>query len=206
MAAMAKAEARAGRETPTRERVANDQPESGSSPVSASGSGGGRAGAVGCPGHRVCRARSGCCMVCALMVRAAAGAGSCARALSFKGSVQLYLAFAQQLCFASGACAKRMTAHPLGGISELLLPIRPGRVEPHAFKRRPKNHQRLTVPREVALEKSRKRSRAGNDSPCPGKIRLKVAPWDPDPFNFTLILFCYAISPRWCGFPLSARA
>ncbi|MGB4673711.1 MAG: hypothetical protein WBH99_07190, partial [Azovibrio sp.] len=73
-----------------------------------------------------------------MMVRAAAGAGSCARALSFKGSVQLYLAFAQQLCFASDACAKRMTAHPLGGISELLLPIRPGRVEPHAIKRRPK--------------------------------------------------------------------
>lgn len=91
-------------------------------------------------------------LVCALMVRAAVSAGLCARALSFKGSVQLYLAFAQQFRFASGACAKRMTAHLLGGISELRLPIRPGRVEPHAIKRRPKNHQLLSVTRDVARE------------------------------------------------------
>jgi hypothetical protein len=84
------------------------------------------------------------------MVRAAVEAGLCARALSFKGSVQLYLAFAQQLRFASGACVKRMTAHLLGGVSELRLPIRPGRVDPHAIKRRPKNHQLLTVTRDVA--------------------------------------------------------
>lgn len=101
-------------------------------------------------------------LVCALMVRAAAGAGLCARALSFKGSVQLCLAFAQQLRFASGAYAKRMTTHLLGGISELRLPIRPGRVEPHAIKRRPKNHQLLTVTRDVAHASIlRSRSKSG---------------------------------------------
>lgn len=89
-------------------------------------------------------------LVCALMVRAAAGVGLTARALSFKGSVQLYLAFEQQLRFAAGASARTMTAHLLGGISVLRHPIRPGRVEPHAIKRRPKNHQLLTVPRDVA--------------------------------------------------------
>jgi hypothetical protein len=43
-----------------------------------------------------------------------------------------------------------MTAHLLGAISTLELPIRPGRVEPHAIKRRPKNHQLLTIPRRLA--------------------------------------------------------
>lgn len=89
-------------------------------------------------------------LVCVLMVRAVAGVGLTARSLSFKGCVQLYLAFEQQLRFAAGASASVMTAHLRGGISMLRLPIRPGRVEPHAIKRRPKNHQLLTVPREVA--------------------------------------------------------
>ena len=89
-------------------------------------------------------------LICALMVRAAAGVGLKARALSFKGSMQLYLAFEQQLRFAAGVCVSAMTAHLLGGISVLRLPVRPGRIEPHAIKRRPKNHQLLTVPRDVA--------------------------------------------------------
>lgn len=89
-------------------------------------------------------------LVCALMVRAATGSGVAARVLSFKGTVQLYLAFEQQLRFAAGTRAKTMTAHLFGGISRLRLLIRPGRVEPHAVKRRPKNHQLLTVPRRLA--------------------------------------------------------
>lgn len=44
----------------------------------------------------------------------------------------------------------RMTAHLIGAISLLKLPIRPGRVEPHAIKRRPNTHALLTVPRHVA--------------------------------------------------------
>ena len=89
------------------------------------------------------------------MVRAAIGAGVGARALSFKGTIQLYLAFEQQLRLAGGASAKTMTAHLLGGISLLRLPIRPGRVEPHAIKRRPKSHDLLTVPRNVARQNIR---------------------------------------------------
>jgi hypothetical protein len=98
-------------------------------------------------------------LVRALMVRAAAGSGVAPRSLSFKGTVQLYSAFEQQLRFAVGASARTMTAHLLGGISLLRLPVRPGRVEPHAIKRRPKSHQLLTVPRAVAREKIRQSRR-----------------------------------------------
>ena len=94
-------------------------------------------------------------LVCALMVRAAAGAGVSPRTLSFKGTVQLYLAFEQQIRFLSGEELSVMTAHLLGGISMLRLPVRPGRLEPHAIKRRPKSHQLLTVPRDKARENIR---------------------------------------------------
>jgi hypothetical protein len=94
-------------------------------------------------------------LICALMVRAAVGTGIGARALSFKGSIQRYLAFEQQLRLAGDTRAKTMTAHLLGGISMLRLPIRPGRIEPRAIKRRPKNHDLLTVPRNAARENIR---------------------------------------------------
>lgn len=89
-------------------------------------------------------------LVCALMTRAAVAADVLARALSFKATLQLLLAFQQHLRFSAGTSARRMTAHLIGAISMLELPIRPGRVEPHAIKRRPKNHKLLTVPRRVA--------------------------------------------------------
>lgn len=89
-------------------------------------------------------------LVRALMARAAAGAQVLARALSFKASLQLLLAFEQQLRFAAGRRATLMIAHLLGAIARLRLPIRPGRVEPRAVKRRPKPHALLTVPRHIA--------------------------------------------------------
>lgn len=89
-------------------------------------------------------------LVCALMTRAGAAARVLARALSFKGSLQLLLAFQQQLRFAGGKTATTMIAHLLGAITMLQLPVRPGRVEPHAIKRRPKNHKLLTTPRHAA--------------------------------------------------------
>lgn len=89
-------------------------------------------------------------LVCALMTRAAAGTRVLARSLSFKGTLQLLLAFEQHLRLGAGARARNMTAHLLGAISMLRLPIRPGRVEPHAIKRRPNSHQLLTVPRHIA--------------------------------------------------------
>ena len=95
-------------------------------------------------------------LVCALMVRAAVGSGVAARALSFKGTIQLFLAFEQQLRFAGRGSIRSMTAHLIGGISQLRLPVRPGRLEPHTIKRRPKSHQLLTVTRDVARQNIRK--------------------------------------------------
>ena len=89
-------------------------------------------------------------LVRGLMARAAAGADVIARALSFKGTLQLLLAFQQHLRWAGRKSVDIMNAHLLGAISAMKLPVRPGRVEPHAIKRRPKNHALLTVPRHVA--------------------------------------------------------
>ena len=89
-------------------------------------------------------------LVRAVMARAAAGAHIIARALSFKGTLQLLLAFQQHLRWAGSKSVHIMNAHLLGAISSMSLPIRPGRVEPRAIKRRPKNHALLTVPRDVA--------------------------------------------------------
>lgn len=89
-------------------------------------------------------------LVCALMARAAAATDVLARALSFKGTLQLLLAFQHNLRLSAARSARTMTAHLLGAISMLVLPVRPGRIEPHAIKRRPKNHALLTVPRHRA--------------------------------------------------------
>ena len=89
-------------------------------------------------------------LVRGIMARAAAGAQVLARALSFKGALQLLVTFQQHLRGAAGKSVDSMRAHLLGAISALTLPIRPGRIEPHAIKRRPKNHALLTVPRHVA--------------------------------------------------------
>ncbi|MCS6303654.1 MAG: IS4 family transposase [Nitrospira sp.] len=89
-------------------------------------------------------------LVRGIMARAAAGAQLVARALSFKGAVQLLLAFQQQLRWAAAKSARILCAQILGAISAMRVPIRPGRIEPHAIKRRPKNHALLTVPRHVA--------------------------------------------------------
>jgi hypothetical protein len=89
-------------------------------------------------------------LVCALMVRAAAATDVAARALSFKGTLQLLRAFQHNLRLSAARSARTMTAHLLGAISMLVLPVRPGRIEPHAIKRRPKNHALLTVARPLA--------------------------------------------------------
>ena len=91
-------------------------------------------------------------LVRGLMVRAAAGRQMVARTVSFKGSLQMLLAFQQQLRRCGRKSASVMVAHLLGAIGLMKLPIRPGRVEPHAIKRRPKNHALLTVPRHVVRE------------------------------------------------------
>jgi len=92
-------------------------------------------------------------LVRGLMARAAAGVEIIARALSFKGALQLLLAFQQHLRWSGRKSMTLMRAHLLGAIGLMILPIRPGRVEPHAIKRRPKNHALLTVPRNIARER-----------------------------------------------------
>jgi hypothetical protein len=89
-------------------------------------------------------------LVRGLMVRAAAGTNRIARALSFKATLQLFVAFQPQLHKAVGKRAHLIRAHLLNAVSAMILPIRPGRVEPRAIKRRPKNHALLTVPRDMA--------------------------------------------------------
>jgi len=84
------------------------------------------------------------------MARAAAGAQRVARALSFKGAMHLLVVFHQPLRWAATKSARILCAQILDAISALRVPIRPGRIEPHAIKRRPKNHALLTVPRHVA--------------------------------------------------------
>lgn len=89
-------------------------------------------------------------LVRGLMVRAAACAAVIARALSFKGALQLLLAFQQHLRWAGRKRINIMNAHLLGAIAAMKLPDRPGRIEPHAIKRRPKCHALLTQPRHLA--------------------------------------------------------
>ena len=89
-------------------------------------------------------------LVRGLMARAATATAVIARALSFKAALQLLLAFQQQLRWAGRKGADIMSAHLLGAISAMRLPLRPGRIEPHAIKRRPKPYALLTVPRQVA--------------------------------------------------------
>lgn len=95
-------------------------------------------------------------LIRALMARAAVSANVIARALSFKATKQLLGAFQVTLRRAGRKVADIMCAHLLGAISLMQLPIRPGRIEPHAIKRRPKNHKLMTVPREEARAEIRK--------------------------------------------------
>ena len=89
-------------------------------------------------------------LVRAAMAQAAGCAQVLARALSFKGAMQLLNAYHQQLRHSAGTRTVVMIGHVLGAIAMLRLPWRPGRVEPRAIKRRPKPHRLLTVPRAIA--------------------------------------------------------
>lgn len=89
-------------------------------------------------------------LVRAAMAQAASFAGVLARALSFKGAMQLLNAYHQQLRHSAGARTAVMIAHVMGAVAMLRPPWRPGRVEPRAVKRRPKPHPLLTVPRTIA--------------------------------------------------------
>jgi len=92
-------------------------------------------------------------MARAVMAQAASLAQIAARCLSFKRSVQILVAYHQQLRHAGARRTGIMIACVLGAIAQLQLVLRPNRIEPRAIKRRPKPHDLLLVPRPIARAK-----------------------------------------------------
>ena len=88
-------------------------------------------------------------LVRAVMARAAYLGAVLPRQLSFKGALQLLRAFEQNLRHCPRGRRAIQRAHLLGGIAQMKLPHRPGRVEPRAIKRRPKPCKLLTEPRNL---------------------------------------------------------
>lgn len=86
------------------------------------------------------------------MAKAASLSDVLPRALSFAGAKRLLNTFANQLRRTPDDQIHTLIATVLASISTLILPHRPGRIEPRAKKRRPKNLPLLTVPRDVARE------------------------------------------------------
>ena len=74
------------------------------------------------------------------------------RALSFTGTKRVLNAFADQLQRGASNLQSATVTTVLTSIAKLKLPHRPGRIEPRAKKRRPKNLPLLTVPRHLARE------------------------------------------------------
>ena len=74
------------------------------------------------------------------------------RALSFTGAKRVLNAFADQLRRGASNLQPAMVTTVLMSIAKLKPPHRPGRIEPRAKKRRPKNLPLLTVPRHLARE------------------------------------------------------
>ena len=86
------------------------------------------------------------------MAKAASLSDSLPRTLSFTGTKRLLSAFADQLRRTPSDHMDAMIVTVLASIATLQLPHRPGRIEPRAKKRRPKNLPLLTVPRHIARE------------------------------------------------------
>ena len=86
------------------------------------------------------------------MAKAASLSDSLPRTLSFTGAKRLLSAFADQLRRTPCDHRDALIATVLASIATLQLPNRPGRIEPRAKKRRPKNLPLLTVPRHIARE------------------------------------------------------
>ena len=88
-----------------------------------------------------------------LMAQAALLADQIPRQLSFKHTVQIWIAWQQR----GGGTLDAVCIHALLVlIAEPRVGLRPGRVEPRALKRRMKPFPLLTKPREVAREEIKK--------------------------------------------------
>jgi hypothetical protein len=87
-----------------------------------------------------------------LMAQAAFLADQIPRQLSFKHAVQIWNAWQQR---AGGACDGVSMQRLLVLIAQPRVGLRPGRIEPRARKRRPKNYPLLTKPRDEVREEIR---------------------------------------------------
>lgn len=88
-------------------------------------------------------------LVRTVMAQAANRVNCTPRELSFKGAMQQLRAFEQQLRYSIHERVVWLCDVLIRGVGQMLLPHRPGRVEPRAIKRRSKNHVFLTKPRAV---------------------------------------------------------
>lgn len=88
-------------------------------------------------------------LVRAVMAQAAFLGHVLPRQLSFKAALQLIRAFEENLRHAPQGRLMLRRTYLLAGMAQLRLPHRPGRVEPRAVKRRPKQHALLTQSRHI---------------------------------------------------------
>jgi hypothetical protein len=88
-----------------------------------------------------------------LVAQAASAHQVCRTRISFKGAVDAARSFHQAIRLArSQRQARRLYRRLLEVLARDLVPLRPGRNEPRAVKRRPKPYQRLTKPRHLFRE------------------------------------------------------
>lgn len=92
-------------------------------------------------------------LVRTVMAQAACLAHLLPRQLSFKATLQVLNAFEENLRFCPRARLATRHVIVLASISQVILPIRPDRVEPRAVKRRPKPQKLLSEPRYVLRER-----------------------------------------------------
>ena len=95
-------------------------------------------------------------LVRTVMAQAACLAHLLPRQLSFKATLQVLNAFEQNLRFCPRARLHNSQAIVLGCIAQMVLPVRPNRVEPRAVKRRPKRLPLLTKPRRLWQQQLRR--------------------------------------------------
>jgi hypothetical protein len=88
-----------------------------------------------------------------LMVTAAAENGAAPRELSFKGTLQAITAFRETLRTGGPKLRSRLWQAMLAAIAYDRVGDRPGRVEPRAKKRRPKQYDLLNCPRKEARKR-----------------------------------------------------
>jgi hypothetical protein len=104
-------------------------------------------------------------LVRTVMARAACHTQVLPRQLSFKATVQVLNAFEESLRFCPHARLTTRHAIVLAAIAQLILPVRPDRVEPRAVKRRPKPRKLLTEPRRLVRERLRKQQQRRAEGP-----------------------------------------